>query len=65
VIYLNGKPREHREGATVREILESAGLDPALAVVTLDGTFVPPSDYGRIRPAPGARLAARKMMEGG
>lgn len=65
MIYLNGRPSAVRDGATVWEILEAAGLDPVLTVVTLDGLFVPMADYRRIRPARGARLEAREMQEGG
>ncbi len=65
MIYLNGKPAAAREGATVREILEAAGLAPALTVVTMDGNFVPPADYRRLRPGDGARLEARELQEGG
>ncbi|KAF0127767.1 MAG: hypothetical protein FD189_313 [Elusimicrobia bacterium] len=65
MIYLNGRPAAARGGATVREILKAAGLAPALTVVTLDGVFVPPADYRKLRPGDGARLEAREMREGG
>lgn len=64
MIYLDDKPAA-RPGITVLELLKLAGRDPALTVVTVDGKFVPQSDYKKLVPADGARVKARALLNGG
>jgi sulfur carrier protein ThiS len=64
VIYLDDKPAA-RPGITVLELLKLAGRDPALTVVTVDGKFVPQSDYKKLVLPDGARVKARALLNGG
>jgi len=65
VIYLNDKPVPAREGLTLGGLLEGAGLDPALVVVTVDGKFVPRPEYRSLVLADGARVRAWNLLSGG
>lgn len=64
VIYLDDKPAG-RPGITLLELLKLAGRDPALTVVTVDGKFVPQSDYKKLVLPDGARVKARELLGGG
>ncbi|PKM97086.1 MAG: hypothetical protein CVU79_10105 [Elusimicrobia bacterium HGW-Elusimicrobia-3] len=64
MIYLDDKPAA-RPGITVLELLKLAGRDPALTVVTVDGKFVPQSDYKKLVLPDGARVKARALLNGG
>lgn len=64
-VYLNGRPVEAREGVTVPELLRLAGRDPALTAVTVDGKFVPRSEYGTFVLVGGERVQARELHDGG
>lgn len=64
-VYLNGKPAPAKTGATVHDLLKLAGRDPALTAVTVDGKFVPRSDYKKVAPPDGARVAAYELRDGG
>jgi thiamine biosynthesis protein ThiS len=64
VIYLDDKPAG-RPGITLLELLRLAGRDPALTVVTVDGKFVPRSDYKNLVLPDGARVKALELLGGG
>ena len=65
MVYFNDKPLPCPSGATLLEILKLAGREPALTVVTVDGMFVPQSDYKKLVLADGARVIARELLGGG
>jgi sulfur carrier protein len=67
VIFLNGRPTEARDGATVADLLEQLGVEPAArgVAVAVDGEVVPRADW-REHPVPdGARVEALTAMQGG
>lgn len=56
------------EGQTIREMIEGAGVDPALrayAVVFIGGQVVPEEWWGRVRPRAGAHVELRVVPTGG
>jgi len=65
VIYLDDKPVAAPEGVTLLELLKLAGRDPALTAVTVDGKFVPRSDYKKLILPDKARVKARELLDGG
>lgn len=65
VVYLDGKPAAVKKGATLHELLRQAGRDPALTAVTVDGRFVPRSEYKKVALSDGARVAAYELHDGG
>ena len=67
VIWLNGRPAEGRDGATVAQLLADLGIEAAArgVAVAVDGEVVPRAEWGR-RPVPaGARVEALTAMQGG
>jgi sulfur carrier protein len=67
VIWVNGRPAEGREGATVAELLADLGVETAArgVAVAVDGEVVPRAEWAR-RPVPeGARVEALTAMQGG
>lgn len=64
MIYLDDKPAA-RPGVTLLELLTMAGRDPALTVVTVDGKFVPRSDYKKLVLPDEARVKVRELLNGG
>lgn len=65
VIYLDDKPFTAPGGATLLELLALAGRDPALTAVTVDGKFVPRSDYKKLVLPDKARVKAWELLDGG
>ncbi|HCC48009.1 MAG TPA: hypothetical protein DEQ38_07850 [Elusimicrobia bacterium] len=65
MIYLDDKPVAAPEGVTLLELLKLAGRDPALTAVTVDGKFVPRSDYKKLILPDKARVKARELLDGG
>jgi len=65
MIYLNDQPVPLPKGGTLLALLKMAGLDPALTAVTVDGKFVPQSEYKKLVLPDEARVKARAFMEGG
>lgn len=64
-VYINGKASPAGKGATIHDLLKLAGRDPALTAVTVDGKFVPRSEYKKLAPPEGARVAAYELRDGG
>jgi len=67
VIWLNGRPAEGRDGATVAELLGDLGVerDARGVAVAVDGEVVPRAEWEH-RPVPdGARVEALTAMQGG
>lgn len=64
-IYFDDKPVDAPAGATLKDLLELEGRDPALVVVTVDGKFVPGAEYGKLALHDGARVKARELLGGG
>jgi sulfur carrier protein len=67
MIFLNGRPTQAREGATIPELLEQLGIEPDArgVAVAVDGEVVPRADWPD-RPVPdGARVEALTAMQGG
>jgi sulfur carrier protein ThiS len=65
VIYLDEKPFSAPAGLTLLALLKLAGRDPALTVVTVDGRFVPQSDYKKLVLPDKARVKAWSFFDGG
>jgi sulfur carrier protein len=67
VIWLNGRPAEGRDGATVAELLADLGLETAArgVAVAADGEVVPRAEWARRPVGEGARVEALTAMQGG
>lgn len=65
MVYLDDKPVAAPKGVTLLELLKLAGRDPALTAVTVDGKFVPRSDYKKLVLPEEARVKARELLDGG
>lgn len=65
MIYLNDNKVEAARGATLLELLALAGRDPALTAVTVDGKFVPRSDYKKLVLPDKARVKVWELLDGG
>lgn len=51
--------------ATLTQVLRLGGLDPALVIVTVDGKFVPRSEYKSLTLPAGTRVRAWELQDGG
>lgn len=65
MIYFNDQPVAPVKGRTLAELLRRMGREPARTVVTVDGDFVPPSEYKIFKLPSGARVTARELLDGG
>lgn len=65
MVYLDDKPLRAPAGVTLLALLKLAGRDPALTAVTVDGRFVPRSEYKDLELPEGARVRARELHDGG
>lgn len=65
VTYLDEKPFPAPAGVTLLALLKLAGRDPALTAVTVDGKFVPQSDYKNLVLPDNARVKAWGFLDGG
>ncbi|MBI4351001.1 MAG: sulfur carrier protein ThiS [Elusimicrobia bacterium] len=65
MIYLNGKPVAPAKNLTLARLLESAGRDARLTVLTVDDKFVPPAEYKSYVVPDGAKVTARELLAGG
>jgi sulfur carrier protein len=67
VILFNGRPTEARDGATIAELLEQLGVEPAArgVAVAVDGEVVPRADWPDRAVPDGARVEALTAMQGG
>ena len=65
MLYFNDKPVEVPAGMKLPELLRLQGRDPELVIVTVDGEFVPRSEYVSFTLAEGARVLARELLSGG
>lgn len=64
-VYVNETPVETAPGTTLEALLKAAGRDPDLVLVTVDGGFVPRSDYRTRVPGAGARVRVLELLSGG
>ena len=66
-ITLNGERREVAQGATVLDVLRTAGLDPARPgiAVALDGTVIPRDAWGGTAVPPGSDMEIIHAVQGG
>ena len=67
MIWLNGRPAEGLDGATIADLLADLGVEAAArgVAVAVDGEVVPRAEWPR-RPVPeGARVEALTAMQGG
>jgi sulfur carrier protein len=67
LIWLNGRPAEGLDGATIADLLADLGVEAAArgVAVAVDGEVVPRAEWPR-RPVPeGARVEALTAMQGG
>lgn len=64
-IELNGKPHALRDGATVRELLESLGLGARPAAVEVNKSLVPRREHERRVLQPGDRVEVVTLVGGG
>jgi sulfur carrier protein len=67
MIFVNGRPTEARDGATIAELLEQLGVEPAArgVAVAVDGEVVPRADWRERAVPDGARVEALTAMQGG
>jgi thiamine biosynthesis protein ThiS len=65
VIYFNDQPAEPAKSGTLADLLRLMGREASRTVVTVNGGFVPPSDYKKFKVPDGARVAARELLDGG
>ena len=65
MIYFNGRPLAAGKSVILADLLRLAGREASLAVVTVDGKFVPPADYKRYVVPCGARVRAGELQNGG
>lgn len=64
MVYLDDKPFP-AAGLTLLELLQLAGRDAALCVVTVDGRFVPRPEYRELVLPDEARVKTRELPGGG
>jgi thiamine biosynthesis protein ThiS len=64
-VQLNGKERDVADGLTVRELLDSLGLEPRLVVVERNREIVQRARYDEVRIAEGDRLELVHFVGGG
>lgn len=64
-VYVNERPVDVADGASLDAVLKAAGRAPELTLVTVDGRFVPPAEYRLCRPPEGAKIAVRELLGGG
>jgi len=67
VIWLNGRPAEGRDGATVAELLADLGVEAGGrgVAVAVDGDVVPRAEWERRAIPEGARVEALTAIQGG
>ena len=65
MIYFNGEATDIPGGITLEALLRAMGRNPALTVVTVDGRFVPVSEYRATAVPEGAKVTARELLDGG
>jgi len=64
-VVVNGAPRKAPAGATVKDLIESLGLAPAMVVVERNLEILERSAYGTVALAPGDRLELVHFVGGG
>jgi thiamine biosynthesis protein ThiS len=64
-VQLNGKPRHVEAGLTVKELVESLGLNPALVVVELNREILSRSRYGAVGVQDGDTIELVHFVGGG
>lgn len=65
MLYFNDKPVEVPAGSKLPELLRLQGRDAELVLVTVDGKFVPRSEYAGFTLTEGARVLVRELLSGG
>jgi sulfur carrier protein len=67
MIFLNGRPTQAPEAATIAELLGQLGVEPDArgVAVAVDGEVVPRADWPDRRVRDGARVEALTAMQGG
>lgn len=65
MLNLNGGPADIKGGLTLLDLLKLLRRDPAMTAVTVDGVFIPRSDYPRSVVPEGAKVVIRELLEGG
>jgi thiazole synthase len=64
-VQLNGKPRQIEAGLTVRALVESLGLNPALVVVELNREILSRGRYGEVGVHDGDTIELVHFVGGG
>ena len=65
MIYFNDQPVAPAKGRTLTELLLLMGREPDQTVVTVDGKFIPRSEYRIFEVPDGARVQAHELLAGG
>jgi sulfur carrier protein len=67
MIFVNGRPTEAHDGATIADLLEQLGVEPAArgVAVAVDGEVVPRAHWPERAVPDGARVEALTAMQGG
>jgi len=67
MIFVNGKPVQGRDGATIADILADLGVEPAArgVAVAVDGEVIPRTEWAARTLAEGERVEALSAMQGG
>ena len=64
-VIVNGQARTVTEGATIRGLLETLGLDAGRVAVELDGKIVKQAEWSGRELRPGSRLEIVHFVGGG
>ncbi len=64
-IIVNGLEREYRPGQSLRNLIASMNLDPAVVVAELNRDIVPGADFGSTVLRDGDRLELLSFVGGG
>jgi thiamine biosynthesis protein ThiS len=64
-VVVNGAPRKAAAGSTVKDLIESLGLAPAMVVVERNLEILERSGYGTVALEPGDRLELVHFVGGG
>jgi thiamine biosynthesis protein ThiS len=65
MIRVNDDPLEWHDGMTVLEVLRLRNFKFPLLIITIDGTFIPKSDYGKALIHDGAEVKVVHLISGG
>lgn len=65
MIRVNDDPLEWNDGMTVLEVLRLRNFKFPLLIITIDGTFIPKSDYGKALIPDGAEVKVVHLISGG